>query len=87
MALFKQQGPLPQPFQEEGGAGIDVALSSEPLLWDSCLDARASILMPRGLWLKTRASRLVTHILILQQPFRHNIVLHCFIPFAAFVTS
>ena len=87
MALFKQQGPLPQPFHEEGGANINVALSNELLLRDSCLEMHASRLVPWDSCLKTHASRLVTRILMPQGPVRHNIVLCCFIPFAAFVTS
>ena len=66
---------------------MSVALSNEPLLRDSCLEARTSRLVARDPWLETRYSRLATRTPILQGPVMYDIVLRCFIPFAAFVTS
>ena len=60
MALFKQQGPLPQPFHEEGGANINVALSNELLLRGSSLKLRASRLVPQNPRLVPRDSYLKT---------------------------
>ena len=66
MALFKQQGPLPQPSQEGGGASVDVALSNKLVPRDSCPETHALRLMPQARALEIRASRLVTHVLMLQ---------------------
>ena len=50
-------------------------------------ETRASRLVARDPWPGTRYSRLVTRTSTLQGPFMYDIVLRCFIPFAAFVTS
>ena len=56
-----------------------------PYSLNSCCETHASRLMPWGSCLKTQDSLPIP--LCSKEPVRHNIVSHCFIHFAAFLTS